>query len=146
MVEELPFTYLHVFTYSARPGTPAATMLDQVPVHVARERNRVLRELAAEKKLIFMQGFVGQRLEAITLNTGTDSYTDALTENYLKLRLAGKHNPNHWVVAHVEAVQDGVLAGHPVSSRGDSGSISPSERHPEPRGEGSGAHNAAFVG
>src|SRR5205085_2368754 len=41
MVQELPFTYLHVFTYSARPGTPAADMSKQVPVHVARERNRV---------------------------------------------------------------------------------------------------------
>ncbi len=51
MIEDLPFTYLHVFTYSARPGTPAASMANQVPVHVARESNRVLRELAAEKKL-----------------------------------------------------------------------------------------------
>ena len=49
MIEDLPFTYLHVFTYSARPGTPAAEMPNQVPVHVARERNRILRELAAEK-------------------------------------------------------------------------------------------------
>src|SRR5436309_2018520 len=49
MVEELPFTYLHVFTYSSRPGTPATTMPNQVPVRTARERNRVLRELAAEK-------------------------------------------------------------------------------------------------
>ena len=45
-IEHLPFTYLHVFTYSSRPGTPSAAMPDQVPVHVARERNRVLRELA----------------------------------------------------------------------------------------------------
>src|SRR5205085_6389369 len=51
VIEKLPFTYLHVFTYSARPGTPAADMSKQVPVHVARERNRVLRELASEKKL-----------------------------------------------------------------------------------------------
>ncbi|MGZ4867977.1 MAG: tRNA (N(6)-L-threonylcarbamoyladenosine(37)-C(2))-methylthiotransferase MtaB, partial [Candidatus Angelobacter sp.] len=39
-IENLPFTYLHVFTYSSRPGTPSAAMPDQVPVHVARERNR----------------------------------------------------------------------------------------------------------
>src|SRR6185437_11942341 len=44
LVEELPFTYLHVFTFSARPGTPAANMPNQVPIHVARERNRILRE------------------------------------------------------------------------------------------------------
>ena len=54
-IEESPFTYLHVFTYSARPGTPAAAMPHQVPVQVARERNKILRDLAAEKKLAFMQ-------------------------------------------------------------------------------------------
>ena len=68
LIEELPLTYLHVFTYSARPGTPAAAMGKQVPVHVARERNRVLRDLASEKKLAFMNGFIGKRIETITLN------------------------------------------------------------------------------
>ena len=44
MIEDLPITYLHVFTYSARPGTPAAEMSNQVPVSAARERNRILRD------------------------------------------------------------------------------------------------------
>ena len=67
MIEELPFTYLHVFTYSPRPGTPAALMVRQVPVRVARERNRILRDLGTRKKHAFMQGFVGKTVEAITL-------------------------------------------------------------------------------
>ncbi len=57
LIEELPFTYLHVFTYSARPGTPAAAMPNQVPIHIARERNKILRDLAAEKKQAFMRTF-----------------------------------------------------------------------------------------
>jgi len=113
MIEELPFTYLHVFTYSARPGTPAAEMKNQVPVHVARERNRILRELASEKKLLFMRGFVGKSLEAITLNvTGNDpdgEFTEALTDNYLKLRLRGRHEPNRWQRARVKDVVSGCL-------------------------------------
>ena len=40
LIEHLPFTYLHVFTYSSRPGTASAAMADQVPVQIARERNR----------------------------------------------------------------------------------------------------------
>jgi threonylcarbamoyladenosine tRNA methylthiotransferase MtaB len=68
-IAELPFTYLHVFTYSARPGTPAAAMPNQVPVHVARERNKILRDLATEKKQAFMQSFVGKTLQAITLGS-----------------------------------------------------------------------------
>jgi MiaB/RimO family radical SAM methylthiotransferase len=128
LIEELPFTYLHVFTYSARPGTPAAAMLKQVPVPVARERNRVLRELASEKKLAFMRSFIGKTMEAITLRpcgagtharegSGTDqgleavAFTEALTDNYLQLHLKGRHDPNRWVRAQVEGVSEGVLVG-----------------------------------
>ena len=115
LIEELPFTYLHVFTYSARPGTPAAAMTNQVPVHVARERNRVLRELAAKKKLAFMRGFVGKTVDAITLNVvGNDDggeFTAALTDNYLKLRLRGRHEANRWLRARIENVVDGALVG-----------------------------------
>ena len=115
MIEELPLTYLHVFTYSARPGTPAATMRNQVPVHEARERNRILRELAAEKKSAFMRGFVGKELDAITLNVvGSDAggeFTEALTDNYLKLRLRGRYGANRWLRARIEDVGEGALMG-----------------------------------
>ena len=115
LVEDLPFTYLHVFTYSARPGTPAAAMGKQVPVHTARERNRILRDLAAEKKLDFMRGFVGKPVELITLDvTGSDHqgrYTEGLTDNYLPVRLQGNHPPNRWIPARIERVLDGALLG-----------------------------------
>jgi threonylcarbamoyladenosine tRNA methylthiotransferase MtaB len=120
MIEGLPFTYLHVFTYSARPGTPAAAMAGQVPVHITRERNRILRELAAEKKLAFMRTFVGKTVEAITLNVaGSDAegeFTESLTENYLKLRLCGKHEANQWMHAKVRDVMSGVLLGQPATA------------------------------
>jgi threonylcarbamoyladenosine tRNA methylthiotransferase MtaB len=117
MIEDLPFTYLHVFTYSARPGTPAAEMPRQVLVQVARERNRVLRELAEEKKLAFMRGFLGKTVEAITLacgagapaREGAQRHTEALTDNYLKLRLPGHHEANRWVRSQVEHVEGGAL-------------------------------------
>ncbi len=115
-VEELPFTYLHVFTYSARPGTPAAKMRDQVPIHIARERNKILRDLAARKKFAFMQSFVGKSMKAITLNVVHDSpageRTEALTDNYQKLFLQGRHAPNRWIAADIEAVIDGNLVGN----------------------------------
>jgi threonylcarbamoyladenosine tRNA methylthiotransferase MtaB len=111
MIEELPFTYLHVFTYSSRPGTPSAEMPNQVPVQVARERNRVLRELAAEKKREFMQSFVGRKLPAITLSAGDEHSTEALTDNYLKMRLSGKHSANQWLGAQVLGVSGEGLTG-----------------------------------
>jgi threonylcarbamoyladenosine tRNA methylthiotransferase MtaB len=115
LIEDLPFTYLHVFTYSARPGTPAAAMPNQIPVHVARERNRILRDLAAEKKQTFMKSFVGKTLDAITLSarrkTLDGEFTEALTDNYQKLYLKGRHGANRWISADIELVEDGALMG-----------------------------------
>jgi threonylcarbamoyladenosine tRNA methylthiotransferase MtaB len=115
LIEDLPLTYLHVFTFSARPGTPAASMPGQLSVGIARERNRILRELAAEKKLAFMRSFTRCEVEAITLNVrGEDAegtWTEALTENYLKLRLRGRHPANQWSKALVGGIEDGKLHG-----------------------------------
>jgi len=105
-IERLPFTYLHVFTYSSRPGTPSAAMPDQVPVHVARERNRVLRELAGKKNLEFRRKFLGKTLEVITLQQGDDDWTEALSDNYLKLRLAGRHDANQILSAEISEVSN----------------------------------------
>ncbi len=113
MVEDLPFTYLHVFTFSARPGTAAATMPNQVPVRVARERNRILRELAAEKKQAFMRSFVGKQLTAISLSTVNESAdgagTEALTDNYLKMTIHGRHQSNRLFRTVIEGVEGGEL-------------------------------------
>lgn len=103
-IERLPFTYLHVFTYSSRPGTPSATMPEQVPIRVARERNRVLRELAAKKNLEFRSRFVGRTVDAITLHAGGEDSTQALSDNYLKIHLAGKHAANVWTKVEVAGV------------------------------------------
>jgi threonylcarbamoyladenosine tRNA methylthiotransferase MtaB len=105
-IEHLPFTYLHVFTYSSRPGTPSAAMPGQVPVHVARERNRVLRELEAEKNLEFRRKFVGKTLEVITLQQGNDDWTEALSDNYLRVRLAGEHAANQLLQVEISEVGD----------------------------------------
>jgi threonylcarbamoyladenosine tRNA methylthiotransferase MtaB len=92
-IDCLPFTYLHVFTYSERPGTPAAEDAAQVPIPVRKERNRVLRELAAAKNLAFRKSMVGRTLSAVTLNeTGI-----ALSGNYLKVELAAPREANQIV-------------------------------------------------
>jgi threonylcarbamoyladenosine tRNA methylthiotransferase MtaB len=115
MVEELPFTYLHVFTYSPRPGTPAAEQSGQVPVSVARERNRELREIGAAKQGAFRQSLVGTIVEAITLRSGDGEFTEALTDNYLKMHVAGKWAANRWIKVTVEGVESGQLAGRVCS-------------------------------
>lgn len=114
-IERLPFTYLHVFTYSSRPGTASAAMPNQVPVQIARERNRILRELIAKKKRAFMESFVGRELESITLTHFDGEYTEALTDNYLKLRVQGEHASNLAIKTLVTHVEGDTLLG--VASR-----------------------------
>ncbi len=113
-IASLPFTYLHVFTFSARPGTPAATLPRQVPAPAARERNRMLRELAAEKNLAFRESLIGQTLDAITLSGADDDSTEAITDNYLKLRLRGRRAANQWLRAQIEGLTHDGLAGSAV--------------------------------
>ncbi|HEY6274463.1 MAG TPA: tRNA (N(6)-L-threonylcarbamoyladenosine(37)-C(2))-methylthiotransferase MtaB [Terriglobales bacterium] len=110
-IEHLPFTYLHVFTYSSRPGTPSAAMPGQVPLHVARERNRVLRDLAARKNLDFRRRFAGRALDVITLQNGDENWTEALSDNYLKVRLAGQLSPSQWIKAQITEIGDADLVG-----------------------------------
>jgi len=100
-----------VFTYSPRPGTPAAQMPQPVAAEAKRERNRVLRELAAEKKKEFMRSLVGQTVSTITLSVVEDSRTETLTDNYQKLWLEGCHRANQIVSAHVRALSADALVG-----------------------------------
>ena len=107
-IASLPFTYLHVFTYSERPGTPAAESADQVPVRVRKERNRVLRDLAAEKNLAFRRGMVGKSLSVVTLHEpGT-----ALSSNYLKVEMARRVAANRIVDVRIGGVGDQGLIEH----------------------------------
>ena len=105
-IESLPFTYLHVFTYSERPGTPAAEVREQIPMALRRQRTRVLRELADRKNLDFRARMVGRTLDAVTLNErGT-----AITDNYLKVRLAREREPNRLVRIEVGGVAESGVA------------------------------------
>jgi len=112
-IESLPFTYLHVFTYSARPGTPAAEMPDQVPIAERKRRNQVLRELAAAKNLAFRQSMVGETLSAVTLHEpGT-----ALTGNYLKVALAAPRTANEIVNLVIGGItEDGLAEAGPATT------------------------------
>ena len=104
-IEGLPFTYLHVFTYSERPGTPAAEDPGAVPMPVRKERNRILRELAAAKNREFRERMVGRTLSGVTLH---DTNT-ALTENYLKVELAAYREPNQLVDLRIGGLTSGGL-------------------------------------
>src|ERR1700683_3459502 len=107
-IESLPFTYLHVFTYSERPGTPAAQHADTVPVAVRKARNRVLRELADAKNREFRLRMVGRTLSGVTLHDGV-----ALSENYLRIELTRSYQPNAMLDLRIGAVTETGLRESP---------------------------------
>jgi threonylcarbamoyladenosine tRNA methylthiotransferase MtaB len=95
-IEQLPFTYLHVFSFSARPGTKAETLDAPVAAPLIRDRARALRALAQKKSAAFRSSQEGRTLRALTLDRSGDGWTEALTGNYLKVRIAGNCAANEW--------------------------------------------------
>lgn len=92
-IESLPFTYLHVFTYSERPGTAAAEYASPVPMAARHERTRRLREISDRKNAAFRQKMVGRTVPAVTL----EQRGMALTTNFLKVEMAAVREPNRMV-------------------------------------------------
>jgi threonylcarbamoyladenosine tRNA methylthiotransferase MtaB len=89
LVEELPFTYLHVFPFSPRAGTVAEDLSSPVPQRVAGERSRELRELAQEKGRGYRASRVGQPARAVLEGNGNT----ALTGDYLRVDVPGGPKP-----------------------------------------------------
>jgi threonylcarbamoyladenosine tRNA methylthiotransferase MtaB len=110
-IEAMPFTYLHVFTYSERPGTPAATAQGVVPIRIRKDRNRVLRELANDKNAAFRQSLLGREFTAVTL----DPPGLALTDNYIKATLDLPYTPNRLVRLRPRSLHDHGVSAQFVS-------------------------------
>jgi threonylcarbamoyladenosine tRNA methylthiotransferase MtaB len=108
-IRALPFGYLHLFPFSARPGTAlhAAAKLARA---VMAERMAALRALAAEKSETHRRRFVGRALEAITLRTPAAlterGLTTALTENFLPVELEGRLSANQLVRVQITGLSD----------------------------------------
>jgi threonylcarbamoyladenosine tRNA methylthiotransferase MtaB len=82
-LEQSPLTYLHVFSYSPRPGTAAASW-QQINGKVKKERARILRDLSLRKNTNFRRVFLGKECEAIVVKKGTAG-AEVLTSNYFKV-------------------------------------------------------------
>ncbi|NJD90390.1 MAG: tRNA (N(6)-L-threonylcarbamoyladenosine(37)-C(2))-methylthiotransferase MtaB [Geobacter sp.] len=83
LLEELPVAYLHVFPYSSRPGTRAATMPGHLDPAVIKERAAELRQIGERKKRNYAAGFVGREL-SLLMQGGNNG----ITPNYLAVKLA----------------------------------------------------------
>ena len=107
-IDAMPFTYLHVFTYSERPGTEAWGRDDHVPIRLRRDRTAVLRELAAGKNRRFRESLLGTTLSVVTLGKPDTG----LSDNYVSVRFAAPREPNRIV-----EVTAGALTGSGIEER-----------------------------
>jgi threonylcarbamoyladenosine tRNA methylthiotransferase MtaB len=112
-----PFTYLHLFPFSARPGTRAWQLAQEYPVppRVVAERTARLRGLIAARNLAFRQGFLERELPAVTLHTPRGEMTGALTDNFLDVRLDASVPANQSVRVLVTGLAETGLTGRLIS-------------------------------
>ena len=88
LVRDLPLAYAHVFSYSARPGTPAARLGNPVPPAVIKARNRLLSRLSSIKRARFYQRFLDRDGLALFESIGKDGLWTGLTDNFIRVGVA----------------------------------------------------------
>jgi threonylcarbamoyladenosine tRNA methylthiotransferase MtaB len=110
LVAGSPFSYLHVFRFSPRPGTAASALPDQVHPETISERSAVLRELARAKQEGFRRSLVGQTREAV-VEAASDlpGWRTATTDNYATVMVPDRHAAGDLVSVRVQDVRDGRL-------------------------------------
>lgn len=116
-IKAQPLTYLHLFPFSARPGTAGWELAKDhpVPPQAIGLRMARLRELIAGKNLAFRKSLVGRKLPAITLRTPEaerrQGFTRALTDNFVQVRLEGNLPANQSLWSSITSVQKDALDG-----------------------------------
>ncbi|HEV1996298.1 MAG TPA: tRNA (N(6)-L-threonylcarbamoyladenosine(37)-C(2))-methylthiotransferase MtaB [Candidatus Acidoferrum sp.] len=113
-IERLPFTYLHVFSFSKRPGTKAASLANEVTGSTIKRRARELRALSEKKSAAFRHSQLGRTLRVLTLRPSDDprsNTTPALSSNYLRVRIVGALSANLWVDVQVTGEEEMFLIG-----------------------------------
>lgn len=85
VVRDLPFAYLHVFSYSPRPGTAATKLPHPVSPITIKERSRALHEASDHKRMAFQQRFLGQKVSVLFESAEGEGYWPGLTDNFLRV-------------------------------------------------------------
>ncbi|MEJ8591336.1 tRNA (N(6)-L-threonylcarbamoyladenosine(37)-C(2))-methylthiotransferase MtaB [Riemerella anatipestifer] len=85
-LNELPISYLHIFTYSERENTEAVAMDGVVPISERKKRNKMLRILSEKKKMAFYQSQLGKTLPILWEHENKDGMMFGFTENYVRVK------------------------------------------------------------
>jgi threonylcarbamoyladenosine tRNA methylthiotransferase MtaB len=85
-LNEMDISYLHVFTYSERDNTEAATMPEVVPMNVRNKRSKMLRGLSVKKRRAFYENQIGSQRTVLFESENKEGYIHGFTENYVKVK------------------------------------------------------------
>ncbi len=85
-LNEMDISYLHVFTYSERDNTEAATMQNVVPMNVRNKRSKMLRGLSVKKRRAFYENQIGTNRTVLFESENKEGYIHGFTENYVKVK------------------------------------------------------------
>lgn len=85
-LNEMDISYLHVFTYSERDNTEAASMENVVPVNVRNKRSKMLRGLSVKKRRVFYESQIGSTRKVLFESENKEGYIHGFTENYVKVK------------------------------------------------------------
>ena len=88
LIKRLPLTYLHVFRFSARPGTAAANLSNPVPEYLKKERVTQLRDLGKSLKKCFLKSFIGRELIVLFEKKNELGLFEGLSDNYITVRVS----------------------------------------------------------
>ena len=118
LINGLPLTYLHVFPYSPRPGTPAARWPDRVEGNELKRRAHLLQALGAQKREAFRKRFVGRCVEVLVESCDKSGMWRGTTANYLQVRFAGSPNiaAGAFVRVRIRATAEDWLVGEVVGT------------------------------
>ena len=115
LVKEMPFSYLHVFPFSLRPGTYASRMTDQVNVSLRKQRYNTLNLLNSRKKAAYARSQINKTLDVVVEEADSDEGMLGTSSNYLKIKICGKMYPKKSLVTVSIAEGAGdTLKGIPV--------------------------------
>ena len=106
-LKDLDISYLHVFTYSERPNTLAASMPDTVDVGERRRRNKMLRILSEKKRRAFYEQHLGTERKVLFEDRGDDNQFEGYTDNYIRVVMDKKSfKENHILPVQLKSIND----------------------------------------
>ncbi|MBI5199758.1 MAG: tRNA (N(6)-L-threonylcarbamoyladenosine(37)-C(2))-methylthiotransferase MtaB [Nitrospirae bacterium] len=119
LLNNFPFSYIHIFSFSERPGTPIYGIKNNISFEKIKERSRILKLLSEKKNISFKERHIGRQLNVIVEDKIVSSgYLSGLSDNYIRLHIKTLRNFVGKVIKlRVKGFEDGLLIGERIINR-----------------------------